>query len=597
VLASEGGRAYTPAAGFNTAIADMNTSASGAFSNLVDGGLIGGANASGTLYFSFLARNASSSLDGTEDFAGLQLYDGAAEVLGIGNNWGAWAYSLFGISGDVDLTNNAGGFLNMDANAHLFVARIDYAAGGDDTVTVWMDPDISASEGSQGNLYRRTFTGNARFNRIALRSGSNNNDNSWDFDEIRFGSSWANVTASGIAITTQPASVAVQCGGNTSLYVVTAALVPPVYQWYRNGSAISTATNTTLNLLGVTTNLAGSYTVVANNKYGSVTSAVASVTVTNTPTLISPAGALAVGTDNNECGTMVLASGSVFRWELNDAAGGAGIGWDLLNVTGDINIESTSGSPFAVQLWSLNGAVPGQAANWNYDTTNVFTIASASGAINGFAANKFTLNDANFSNDLAGGVFSIEEGSLRVKFTPNHAPIANSITNNRAPNVSFKIKIADLLAAATSDVDGDARGLVSLGASTNGASVTTNDTYIFYSNPNNVEDEFTYIVRDFGPAYRAGDTVRTATGTIRFTVNTPQGTNANAVAISPTNGVVGLRFAGIPGYAYEVQRTTDLTPPISWTTLWTTNCPPLGLFDYIDLTPPLGQAYYRTAQP
>jgi hypothetical protein len=61
--------------------------------------------------------------------------------------------------------------------------------------------------------------------------------------------------------------------------------------------------------------------------------------------------------------------------------------------------------------------------------------------------------------------------------------------------------------------------------------------------------------------------------------------------------VVGLRFAGIPGYAYEVQRTTDLTPPISWTTLWTTNCPPLGLFDYIDLTPPLGQAYYRTAQP
>jgi autotransporter-associated beta strand protein len=597
VLASEGGRAYTPAAGFNTAIADMNTSASGAFSNLVDGGLIGGANASGTLYFSFLARNASSSLDGSEDFAGLQLYDGAIEVLGIGNNWGAWAYSLFGISGDVDLTNNAGGFLSMNANVHLFVARIDYAAGGDDTVVVWMDPDISASEGSQGNLYRRTFTGNARFNRIALRSGSNNNDNSWDFDEIRFGSSWANVTASGIAITTQPASVAVQCGGNTSVSVVTASLVPPVYQWYRDGSAIPTATNTTLNLLGVTTNLAGSYTVVANNKYGSVTSVVATVTVTNTPTLISPAGPLAVGTENNECGSMVLAGGSTFRWELNDATGGAGTGWDLLNVTGDISIEATGGSPLTVNLWSLNGAAPGVAANWNNNTTNVFTIASASGSINGFAANKFTLNDANFSNDLAGGVFSIEEGSLRVKFTPNHAPIANSITNNRAPNVSFKLKIADLLAAATSDADGDSRGLVSLGASTNGATITTNDTYIFYSNPNNVEDEFTYIVRDFGPVYRAGDTVRTSTGTIRFTVNTPQGTNANAVAISPTNGVVGLRFAGIPGYAYEVQRTTDLTPPVTWTTLWTTNCPPLGLFDYIDLTPPLGQAYYRTAQP
>jgi autotransporter-associated beta strand protein len=597
VLAGEGGRAFTAAAGFNTALAAMNTSGSGAFSNLVDGGLIGGPNASGTLYFSFLARNASGSLDGTEDFAGLQLYDGGVEVLGIGNNWGAWAYSLFGISGDVDLTNNAGAFLSMDANAHLFVARIDYAAGGDDTVTVWMDPDISLGEGSQGNLYRRTFTGNARFNRIALRSGSNNNDNSWDFDEVRFGSSWANVTAAGVAITTQPANVAVQCGGSTSLSVVTASLVPPVYQWYRNGSAVSLATNATLNLVGVTTNLTGSYSVVANNKYGSVTSAVAVVTVTNTPALISPAGALAVGTENNECGSMVLAGGSVFRWELNDATGGAGTGWDLLNVTGDINIEATSGSPFTVQLWSLNGAAPGVAANWNNNTTNLFTIASASGAINGFAVNKFTLNDANFSNDLAGGVFSIEEGSLRLKFTPNHAPIANNVTNNRAPNLSYKIKIADLLAAATGDVDGDARGLVSLSASTNGVTLTTNDTYIFYANPNNVEDQFTYTVRDIGPAYRAGDTVRTATGAIRFTVNAPQGTNANAVAISPTNGVVGLRFAGIPGYNYEVQRATDLTPPVAWTTLWTTNCPPLGLFDYIDLTPPLGQAYYRTAQP
>ena len=116
-------------------------------------------------------------------------------MLGIGNNFNAFAYSLFGISGDVDLTNNVGGFLLMNNSVHMFVARIDYASGADDTVTVWMDPDISVGEGSQGNLYRRTFTGNARFNRLALRSGSNNNDNSWDFDEIRFGAGWSQVTA------------------------------------------------------------------------------------------------------------------------------------------------------------------------------------------------------------------------------------------------------------------------------------------------------------------------------------------------------------------------------------------------------------------
>jgi len=46
-----------------------------------------------------------------------------------------------------------------------------------------------------------------------------------------------------------------------------------------------------------------------------------------------------------------------------------------------------------------------------------------------------------------------------------------------------------------------------------------------------------------------------------------------------------------------VQRTEDLTPPVTWTTLHTTNCPPLGLFDFIDTAPPMGAAYYRTAQP
>jgi hypothetical protein len=294
---------------------------------------------------------------------------------------------------------------------------------------------------------------------------------------------------------------------------------------------------------------------------------------------------------------MVLAGGSAYRWELNDATGGAGTGWDLLNVTGDLNIEATSGNTFAINLWSLNGTTPGLAANWNNDTTNTFTIATPSGVVNGFAANKFTLNDANFSNDLAGGTFAIEEGSLKLKFTPNHAPVATSITNNRAPNLTWKIKIADVLATLTSDVDGDARGLTVVGTSTNGVTVTTNATHILYSNPNNVEDEFIYTVRDVGPAYRLGDTVRTATGTIRITVSAPAGTNQNAVAISFTNGVVGMQFAGIPGYAYDIQRATNLTPPVAWTTLWTTNAPPLGLFDYIDLTPPVGQAYYRSAQP
>ena len=204
--------------------------------------------------------------------------------------------------------------------------------------------------------------------------------------------------------------------------------------------------------------------------------------------------------------------------------------------------------------------------NWNNNTTNTFAIMQPTDGATNFSADKVVISTASFSNDLAGGSFILSNGLV---FTPNHAPVANSTTNNRAPNLTWKIKIADVLATLTSDVDGDTRVLTALSAtSTNGVTITTNATHILYSNPNNVDDEFTYTVRDVGPAYRAGDTVRTATGTVRILVSAPAGTNFNAVAISFTNGVVGMRFAGIPGYNYDVQRTTNLTPPVVWSTLW-----------------------------
>ena len=165
--------------------------------------------------------------------------------------------------------------------------------------------------------------------------------------------------------------------------------------------------------------------------------------------------------------------------------------------------------------------------------------------MNSFAASKSTLNDSKFSNNLAGGVFSIQAGSLQLQFTPDHASVGGGFTNNRAPNLSLKIKITNLLAQATSDVE--------------------------------------------------GDTVRTATGQLVITAEAPQGRNANAVAFS-TPGIPTMTFAGLPGHSYDVQRTTNLTPPVTWTTLHTTNAPPLGLFNFVDGNPPTSLAYYRTVQ-
>ena len=57
-----------------------------------------------------------------------------------------------------------------------------------------------------------------------------------------------------------------------------------------------------------------------------------------------------------------------------------------------------------------------------------------------------------------------------------------------------------------------------------------------------------------------------------------------------TGGTASMSFAGIPGYKYNVQVSTDLS---SWSTLWTTNAPAGGLFQFTDGSAPTPTAYYR----
>jgi hypothetical protein len=198
-LITRGGKAVTPAGGFNTMFAAVDTANGGAFGSQgyveSGSGQIGSGNVAATLYLGFLARNASSDLGGGEDFAALELYRDGNEVLGAGNNWPAWAYSTFGLTGDADLVRPSdNSWLTLDSAAHFFIVKLQFNAAANDDVSVWMDPDLDAGElGQPTSVYRNTGSGNAAFNRIALRSGSNNGNNSWEFDEVRLGQTWSDV--------------------------------------------------------------------------------------------------------------------------------------------------------------------------------------------------------------------------------------------------------------------------------------------------------------------------------------------------------------------------------------------------------------------
>jgi len=146
--------------------------------------------ANDTLYFKFHVDPQSDSTT-EEYFAALELSEAGAERLGIGNALKAWAYSAFfdqhqqpesGPAADyVDLRSSA-----LDQSAvgtspsyelprrgveRTIVFKVQFVPGGDDLVTVWLNPDLSpgASEVYQPDSLTTRFSVNASFDELRLR--------------------------------------------------------------------------------------------------------------------------------------------------------------------------------------------------------------------------------------------------------------------------------------------------------------------------------------------------------------------------------------------------------------------------------------------
>lgn len=107
-------------------------------------------------------------------------------------------------------------------------------------------------------------------------------------------------------IAVQPTAGSVATGANVTLAVAANGYGPLTFQWYKAGAAIAGATSTTLSLPAVTTAAAGDYRVVVTDAAGeSVTSSIATLTVTADPYLAPAAGLFnlstraQVGTDAN----------------------------------------------------------------------------------------------------------------------------------------------------------------------------------------------------------------------------------------------------------------------------------------------------------
>jgi hypothetical protein len=162
----------------------------------------------------------------------------------------------------------------------------------------------------------------------------------------------------------------------------------------------------------------------------------------------------------------------------------------------------------------------------------------------------------------------------------------------------FKIRITDLLTNFTSDADSDVLTLLSVGSGTNGAAITNNATHIFYSPSgsnaaSNTTDHFDYTVTD---SFIGG----LATNQVRINLNDPTigSQSANMTGIAVVGATVEVTFVGIPAYTYHVQRTaTPNGANTVWEVLGTAAADSRGVGVFVDVSPLVEQAYYRTVWP
>lgn len=166
-----------------------------------------------TLYFKFHVDPLSDA--STEEyFAAFELYEGDKERLGVGNALKAWAYSAFraDATGDshegsdyIDLHSSRpepsppGRFISYE-NPHrgiecTMVFKVQYIPGGNDLVTVWLNPDLgpgATEEAQPQNLITR-FRANASFNEIHLRHGGGGDG--WIFSDMAIATAFSDFVA------------------------------------------------------------------------------------------------------------------------------------------------------------------------------------------------------------------------------------------------------------------------------------------------------------------------------------------------------------------------------------------------------------------
>jgi hypothetical protein len=243
-----------------------------------------------------------------------------------------------------------------------------------------------------------------------------------------------------------------------------------------------------------------------------------------------------------------------------------------ITFTASLNaVAPGAGTPTGAVQFRTNGVAAGDAVALSNGAAS-FSTALLSTGTNSITA-EYT-GDANFTGST---------NSLSPPQVVTEPLVAGTDIVGALKNHPVTVKAEKLLA---NDTPGSLAGVSA--NSTNGGTVTLSNGLVTYTPSTNFigADLFTYTVND-------GFT--TATGSVHVVVadtGTLAPNRIGSIVLGPEGA--HARFAGIPGFTYTIERSTD---GADWTAVGSVVVPANGLFEFLDSTPPSGSVFYRTTVP
>ncbi|MFM2082123.1 MAG: hypothetical protein RL380_814 [Verrucomicrobiota bacterium] len=434
-------------------------------------------------------------------------------------------------------------------------------------------------------------------------------------------SSVATLTVSNTApsIATNPVALAIYTGETAAFSVVANGTAPLAYQWRFNGTNLSGATNDDYSFNNAQLTNAGNYTVIVTNAIGSVTSAVAALTVSNAAPAVTTQPVSASVNVGDSANFFVAASGTSpldFQWRFNgtNLVGANATNYSLAN------LQLTNAGNYTVVITNLAGSVTssvavlsvstntvGILAQWNFNS-NPADASTTTGTTNpsvGSGTASVVGGLTPVTQYFGGGGADPAASADNSAWTPGGYPAAS--VGNKTAGVKFAVSTVgkqNISVSWSSQASGSASKYARLQYTTNGtdfvdftAPVTNATSFSTRTNSlnaitavNNNANFAVRLVTEFestaiGSAtasYVGASSTYGSAGNLRYDMVTISGSNlttSNSPAATPqltaptfTNNQFAFTVTGTATTNYAVQASTNLAVT-NWTSLVTNPAP------------------------